>query len=267
MYMKENFNISEESKAEKQLKILEEEINKLPESSPGRKSLEILVIPLKIRARRWLKRSKLKDIKINHIHRNEQINIVALCAGHQILMCDYEMNKPNEYYLLDPMKGTETWYGEYTRNKLGKLFEVIIHNEWGKELEEFPRKFVAQVDCRLLVETKIQKFWEELVREELFEFWDPEGGPGKWCEDHPHPRIPILRVFEIDGDLHRSIHYHPTKPPDLSQKGIQAKATPVLTNGEFALQLQRLWNICKKPEYKIQVEHHPLNAQLGDECQ
>lgn len=243
--MSGDFNISEESEADNKLKRYEELINKLPQGDPVQKFIKHMMIPWKLKARRWAKKSQPIPIEINEVHRNEQINIAAICAGHQITMCDNEMyNTYNtkEYYLLVPMKGIETPFGIYKRNDFGEGFQERSNNEWGKEFERFPCKYVVKVIRRPLVAINVQEFWEELVTEGLFDFWDPKGGPVKWCQDHPKPHIPILRAFEINKDLRPLIEYKKARgwPPYLTQTGIEALATPILTNEEFDPELQRL---------------------------
>ena len=63
--------------AEKLLRILEEGINKLPKGDPQRKSLAHMMIPYKLKARRWFGKSPSIPIEINEVHRNEQINITS----------------------------------------------------------------------------------------------------------------------------------------------------------------------------------------------
>lgn len=261
--MNENFNVSEESKAENKLQFYEEIINLLKDN-PLRKDYELEMIPWKVKARRWIKKSKPKPIKINDVHRNEQINIVALCAGHQIIMCDKEM-KENECYLLYPMKGIITPMGPkkdriYTRNDYGKQFQKSINSDdmWGKTLETFPCRFVAQVYRRppfhLWIEHSLE-FWKQIEREGFFDFWDPEGGPLRWHQDHrlTHPHMPILRVFEIDRDLRDSTNQTDVigKPLSFSEKGIVVNAVPVLTDEEFDIKYQRLLKIFAESRYHL----------------
>lgn len=235
--------------ADAMLTLYEKLISALPQGDPLQKSIKHIMVPWKLKARRWAKKSRPRPIEIGMVHRNEQINIAAICAGHQILMCDNEMVDKKEYYLLVPMKGIETLFGIYKRNDFGEQFQKIINREWGNDLEKFPCKYVAQVRRRPLLAKNIQEFWEELEREGLFDFWDPKGGPVKWCEDHLNPHLPILRVFEIDRDLRSFVDYYKTvtNPPFLIKSGIKALAIPVLTEEEFNQQFQRLWNIFQNP--------------------
>jgi hypothetical protein len=262
--MNEDFDTSEELKAEEELKRLEALINLLPQGHPSRKILEYEMIPWKVKARVWIKKSKPRPIKINDVHRNEQINVVALCAGHQIMMCDKEM-KENECYLLVPMKGIITPMGpnrdrKYVRNEYGKQFQKRINSDdmWGETLETFPRIFVAQVYRRPLFSLWIKhslEFWKQIETEGFFGFWDPEGGPVLWHQDHgfSHPYIPILRVFEIDRDLRDSINQTDVigKPLLFSEKGIVVNGVPVLTDEEFDLKRQRLLKIFGDPRFHL----------------
>lgn len=246
------------SKADSILSGLERIIKELPTNNATRNYLELLMIPWKLKARRWVNKSKPRQIEINQVHRNEQINIVAVCAGHQILMCDNQMSEKTEYYLLLPMKGIVTPLGKdknrvYERNERGAEFQKIITDEWGEELLHFPCRYVAQVQRRPLLAKSIQEFWEELENEGFFEFWDPKGGPVQWCKDHLYSHLPIMRVFEINRDLRGLVEYSDTfgKPPFLRETGIEALAIPVLTDEEFNQQFVRLWQIVQKPKYRL----------------
>ncbi|MDD4877207.1 MAG: hypothetical protein PHQ86_08805 [Dehalococcoidales bacterium] len=258
--MDKGFYSSDQISAEAKLKKYEEAIKKLSQGDPLQKTLKHMMIPWKLEASLWMKNpeclKKSLQITINMVHRNEQINIAAVCAGHQIIMCDNEMVNLNnqDYYLLVPMQGIETPFGVYERNGFGKDFQTIVENKWGKKLDKFPCKYVAQVYRRPLLANNVLQFWEELEQKGLFDFWDPKGGPVKWCRDHPNPHLPILRVFEIDRDLRSVIDYRkvPGFPPFLTGIGIRAKATPVLTDEEFEQQCNSLLDIFKKPKYKLQ---------------
>lgn len=261
--MSGDFDTSEELKAEIELKKLEELIAILPQDIPLRKDFECQLIIWKVKAKRWRKKSEKRVIKINGVHRNEQINIVALCAGHQIIMCDNEMKDNNEYYLLIPMQGRTTPLGPnkdriYLRNKFGLNFEEIIYNEWGKNLTKFPCRYVARVCPHPFLPVPTQyslAFWEEIEREGFFDFWDPEGGPVLWHKDHhlTYPHVKILRVFEIDEDLRPLIEFSDGigKRPYLSKEGIDALAVPVLTDEEFNPEYQRLLKIFQEPRYHL----------------
>jgi hypothetical protein len=252
---------NKDDRAEEELKRLEASINTLPPSDPARKEKEHQMIPLKLKARRWLNKSKPRRIEINKVHRNEQINIVAISAGHQILMCDDEMNDEKEYYLLIPMKGKITPLGPnkdriYERNQSGLKFEKIIYREWGEDLKNFPLRFVAQI-CDVhfpTVDTRYSlTFWQEIEREGFFDFWDPERGPMLWHKDHKlqYPHVKILRVFEIDQNL-RSLIKPSASPggrPYLIQHRIEAQAIPILSDEDFEAEYQRLLKILQRYHY------------------
>lgn len=258
--MKKNIrqiNLSEQELAEAEQKLAESILKEyekrgtnIPQNDRRRKTIEHIMILMKLDARRWRKNPKCRcrQITINNVHRNEQINIAALCAGHQVIMCDNEMtNVSNDYYLLIPMQGIDTPFGEYKRNDFGEYFQDQAERKWGKKFEKFPRTYVAQVQRRPLLANNILRFWEELMDKGLFDLWDPKDGPVKWCQDHTNPHLPILRVFEIERDLASYIDfYKPGNQPYLVEKEIRTKATPVLTDEEFEKQCNSLLEIFKK---------------------
>lgn len=249
-----------DGKDEEELKKLEASINTLLRSDPKRKEVEHQMIPLKLKARRWLNKSKARHVEINEVHRNEQINIVAISAGHQILMCDDSM-KTNEYYLLVPMQGRKTLAGPtknriYKRNQFGLKFEEILYHEWSYDLAAFPCKYVAQTCHVPVLSVDIRyslTFWQEIEREGFFDFWNPKGGPMLWHEDHKlqYPHIKVLRVFEIDQDLRNQIKYSDGKGriPYLDKKIIEALAVPILSDEDFELEYQRFLNILQRYHY------------------
>jgi hypothetical protein len=255
----------EQASADARLQIYEKLIGQLPYRSSEQKFVQQMAILFKLKARPWLKESERRTItiKINEVHRNEQINIVAICAGHQILMCDREMHPTREYYLLVPMKGITTPLGPdknrvYKRNYYGNEFQMLINSAglWGDKLESFPCRYVAQVFRRLVLPLEPEyslKFWKEIEREGFFDFWDPQGGPIQWHKDHrlAHVELPILRVFELDQDLRPLVKYSDGfgHLPFLSEKGIEASAVPVLTDEEFNVESQRLLRITARYHY------------------
>ncbi len=203
-------------------------------------------------------------IFVNQVHRNEQINIVALCAGHQIIVCENELNL-GAYCLLLPMKGikspvkTETGTIDrvYGRNNDGKNFQQLITNKWGNELDSFPCKYIAVVEKRLRLTSMIEnirKFWQEIQQEGLFDFWDIESGPVQWAKDRGcQVYVSILRVYEVDEDLRYKVEYMQGwgRPPYFNDSPIEVRAVPVLHEDEFTEKVQKVKKIYNNPKYKI----------------
>jgi predicted type IV restriction endonuclease len=144
------------------------------------------------------------NVSIHNVHRNEQVNIVALSRGKQTVLCSNL--KSGTYYVLLPTKaGPQNGKLRFELSPEGERFERQIHSEYGGSLDRYPLKYIAESYSSYNLRKNTLNFWVAMKNEGLFTLWDPENGPKKYF-DKTQGKIQILRVYEIDRDLKESVH-------------------------------------------------------------
>ncbi|MBI2850134.1 MAG: hypothetical protein HYX80_03720 [Chloroflexi bacterium] len=186
--------------------------------------------------------AKVGEITVSDVHRNEQVNIVALCRGLQTILCcalDFE-----KYYALVPQKGDSD---KYKLSLDGEAYQKQIRREYGSELERFPRIYVSRVYASVTLTNNTVKFWEDVKNADLFKYWDPEHGPYKW-EKRARPRVQMLRVFKVNCNLAPHIAQNDAvvkHPLFWIGDPVHCQVTPVLTDGEMNEHLEKFNEVLK----------------------
>ncbi len=74
------------------------------------------------------------EITVSDPHRNEQVNIAALCKGLQTILCSSLSS--SKYYALAPQKGDSY---RFELSSEGEGYQYQIRRKYGSKLERFPR--------------------------------------------------------------------------------------------------------------------------------
>jgi hypothetical protein len=136
------------------------------------------------------------NITVSDVHRNEQVNIVALCRGLQVILCSKLFHR--KYFALVPQKGGSAFWD---LNQEGEASQGRNHIEFGYNLERFPRIYVARVYAYVDLNNNSVEFWEDMLSAGLFKYWDPEKGPYAYCKNKWPKKVQMLRVYEVDYDF------------------------------------------------------------------
>ena len=187
---------------------------------------------------------------IHRVHRNEQVNIVALSRGIQTVLCSGFIS--GEYYILTPSKlGAEHGRFKFDLSNKGRQMQNEIQHEYGYNLERFPRKFIAsQYATYDKPKNNSKEFWAEMDKAGLFTFWDPEGGPKKFFDKKKRGSIQILRVYKVCKDL--SNHCDITEPWHVpiyvgSQEPLEVlRAEPIWTEDEMREEKRKLEDVLRR---------------------
>lgn len=143
------------------------------------------------------------DIKVSDVHRNEQVNIIALREGLQTILCSDLTH--GTYYALWPMKGDSQ---KFVLSSEGEDYQSNSRAKYGgKDLPLFRKIFAAEVYAPSNLRNNTIEFWEDMKSAGLFKYWDPEEGPYKYYEEAAHNEVQMLRVYKVDRDL------NPHNPP------------------------------------------------------
>jgi hypothetical protein len=105
---------------------------------------------------------------------------------------------------------------------------------------DMPLKYIAELDSEYFVRDEMA-LWKTVCSNELFDIWDPEGGPHKRFKrskrDPANFRIQLLRIYEIDhefnfnnGELKHAGDIFDQLIPPIPEVNI---IRPVITEGKF----------------------------------
>lgn len=176
------------------------------------------------------------EIFVSDVHRNEQVNITALCEGLQTILCSNLT--PRTYYALWPMVGDSV---RFKLNPDGEKYQWQGRNKYGERLDKFPRNYVASVYASARQFLNTVKLWEEMKAAGLFKYWDPEKGPFLFQNEAVTPEIQMLRVYKVDCDLNR--HIKPNagyrNAPLWTGGSVRCHGIPVLTDQQMEEQFAK----------------------------
>lgn len=190
-------------------------------------------------------------ITVNNVHRNEQVNIVALSKGSQTILC-INLNKfsHREYYAMWPAVGDTI---QFELSEEGETFQMQIRSEFrGKNhptrLDGFPITFAAKVYAYSKLPQNTIEFWEEMRNEGLFKYWNPEKGPYTFLKKAKKPEVAMLRVYKVDCDLKPHILPNAGYRNEPKWKGgvMGCQGRPVLTDLQMEAQLNKFNEILIK---------------------
>jgi hypothetical protein len=183
------------------------------------------------------------DITVTDVHRNEQVNIVALCQELQTILCS-ELSS-TKYYALVPQRGGST---DFTLSQEGEEYQCLIRGGYGIHLELFPRIFIARLYARSFLTNNTVEFWADMKKAGLFRYWDPEKGPYAYYRGKSRKEVQMLRVYKVDYDLKPFILETNKYRHALEWRGgnVSCHGAPVLDDNQMKQQLDKFNEILRK---------------------
>jgi hypothetical protein len=182
-----------------------------------------------------------QELIVSDVHRNEQVNVAALCEGKQTILCQ---NLSRKVYALVPMVGTSA---SYKPSEEGIYYQNKICGQYDSRLDSFPRIYVAKVYAEFVLYKNSVEFWQDMKGSGLFKYWDPTDGPFAFIESSRTKKVQMLRVFKADRDL--SQFFIPNKgyrnAPVWNKPPVKVKCIPILSEKEMETQLDFLNLILK----------------------
>jgi len=192
---------------------------------------------------------------------DEVINIRALRAGEQIVLCKKHRKSNNRIFLLPKV----SFASDFEPSEAGRQYLQ-------KPIERDTTRHIAEIEY-LPIPGRERPFWKDLFERGEFNLWDVDAGPLLYFEgaDDSETLFWILRVFELpfnleEGvDFERGPHGHASIMDDRSLTRIQTafaqgRCEPILEDAEFQRRRQAIASVAR---------HHRevAAAEAGSELQ